>query len=118
MLTDLCAKREVQYAQRENDLKREREDLIRRGFDAQNQLNTNQNEYKKKLEAMTKIYKKAIDVRQELYSDRSGMAGFNRILLAEKCRWEGRDQSWEYVSILPQNYENNYLQAEKYSVQH
>jgi hypothetical protein len=75
MLTHLCAKREVQYAQRENDLKREREDLIKRGFDAQNRLNVNQNEYQKKLEAMTKIYKKAIDVRLKLYSGRSGMTG-------------------------------------------
>lgn len=65
MLTHLCAKREVQYAQRENDLKREREDLIKRGFEAQNRLNVDQNEYKKKLEAMTKIYKNATDVRRE-----------------------------------------------------
>lgn len=64
MLTHLCAKREVQYAQQENDLKREREDLIKRGFLAQNRLNSNQNEYKKKLEAMTKIYKIVIDVRR------------------------------------------------------
>jgi len=63
MLTQLCAKREAQYAQRENELKRDREDLIKRGFVAQNQLNVNRNEYKNKLEAMTKVYKNVIDVR-------------------------------------------------------
>lgn len=63
MLSHLCAKREIQYAQQENDLKREREDLIKRGFIAQNQLSANQSGYKKKLEAMTKIYKNVIDVR-------------------------------------------------------
>lgn len=62
MLTHQCAKLEVQYSQQENDLKREREDLIRHGFVAQNQLNISQNEYQKKLEAMTKIYKDVIDV--------------------------------------------------------
>ncbi|XP_003244887.1 dynein regulatory complex subunit 2-like isoform X2 [Acyrthosiphon pisum] len=61
MLTQLCAKREAQYAQRENELKRDREDLIKRGFVAQNQLNVNRNEYKNKLEAMTKVYKNVID---------------------------------------------------------
>lgn len=64
MLTHLCTKREVQYVQQENDLKQEREDLINRGFVAQNQLSANQLGYKKKLEAMTKIYKNVIDVRQ------------------------------------------------------
>jgi len=63
MLTQLCAKREAQYAQRENELKQNREDLIKRCFVAQNQLNVNRNEYKNKLEAMTKIYKNVIDVR-------------------------------------------------------
>lgn len=63
MLTQLCAKREAQYAQQENELKRNREDLIKRGFVAQNQLNVNRNEYKNKLEAMTKVYKNVIDVR-------------------------------------------------------
>lgn len=62
MLTHMCAKREVQYAQQENDLKREREHLIKRGFSAQNRLSTSQNEYKKKLEAMMKMYKNVIDV--------------------------------------------------------
>ncbi|XP_060872008.1 dynein regulatory complex subunit 2-like isoform X2 [Metopolophium dirhodum] len=61
MLTQLCAKRGAQYAQRENELKRDREDLIKRGFVAQNQLNVNRNEYKNKLEAMTKVYKNVID---------------------------------------------------------
>jgi len=63
MLTQLCTKRETQYAQQEKELKKNREDLIRRGFVAQNQLNVFRNEYKKKLEAMTKIYKNVIDVR-------------------------------------------------------
>ncbi|XP_060850835.1 dynein regulatory complex subunit 2-like [Rhopalosiphum padi] len=61
MLTQLCAKREAQYAQRENELKQDREDLIKRCFVAQNQLSFNRNEYKNKLEAMTKIYKNVID---------------------------------------------------------
>lgn len=64
MLTYLYAKLEVEYTHLENELKREREDLIRRGFVAQNQLNSNQNEYKSKLETMTKMYKKVIDVRR------------------------------------------------------
>lgn len=63
MLTQLCAKREAQYAQQENELKQDREDLIKRCFVAQNQLNVNRNEYKNKLEAMTKNYKNVIDVR-------------------------------------------------------
>lgn len=63
MLTQLCARRETQYAQQENDLKRERDELIKRGFVAQNQLTARQSEYKIKLEAMTKIYKNVMDVR-------------------------------------------------------
>lgn len=62
MLTHLCGKRQVQYARQEDDLKREREDLVRRGFVAQSRLNANQNGYERKLEAMTKIYKNVIDV--------------------------------------------------------
>lgn len=62
MLTHLYAKQEVKYAQQENDLKKEREDLIKRGFLAQNYLCTSQEEYKKKLETMTKMYKNVIDV--------------------------------------------------------
>jgi len=71
MLTQLCAKREAQYAQRENELKQDREDLIKRGFMAQNQLNINRNEYKNKLEAMTKVYKNVIDVRMAKFMPRN-----------------------------------------------
>jgi len=62
MLTHLCAKREAEYARQENDLKTEREGLVKRGFVAQNRLQSNQKAYEKKLEAMTKTYKKVIDV--------------------------------------------------------
>lgn len=61
-LTELCANRKVQYEQLENDLRRERKELVKRCFAAQNRLNSNQNEYKKKLEVMTKTYKTVVDV--------------------------------------------------------
>ncbi|XP_050421342.1 dynein regulatory complex subunit 2-like [Adelges cooleyi] len=61
LLTQLCAKREMQYTRRENDLKQERDDLIKRGFEAQNRLNLSQNDYQKKLQTMTKIYKQVIE---------------------------------------------------------
>lgn len=64
MLTQLCARREVQYVQQENDLKQKRDHLVKQSFIAQNQLNSNQNEYNKRLDAMTKIYKNVMDVRQ------------------------------------------------------
>lgn len=67
----MCAKREAQYAQQENELKQDREDLIKRGFVAQNQLNINRNEYKNKLEAMTKVYKNVIDVRMTNFMPRN-----------------------------------------------
>jgi len=62
MLTRLCAKLRVRYEHRENELDRERDELVRQGFAAQKRLHADQNEYNKKLDALTKTYKTVMDV--------------------------------------------------------
>ncbi|VVC40684.1 Hypothetical protein CINCED_3A004905 [Cinara cedri] len=123
MLTQLCARREVQYAKQENDLKQERDDLIKRGFVAQNQLNTNQNVYKKKLEALTKIYKNVMDKLSRITEK-----GERIIKIADNCAKlmldndklvvvdEANDEDFDKMSIFWKRYAYAEMQCQELDV--